>query len=140
NDSTRRIGHDHVDMPVRKVALRMRPACHQQPSRRRTAKCGQQFPPSDDDCHTPLPSEVRKGTIPRHEAAVFTLKEGCTGALLHSQKMNACHQCPRLRRPYRASRSKKCNGIAHGLGCAVTVQNRDLAKTVFLASSMTVAA
>jgi hypothetical protein len=30
------------------------------PSGDRTAKCGQQFPPSDGDCHTPLPREVRK--------------------------------------------------------------------------------
>src|SRR5262249_49482587 len=44
----------------------------------RAAECGQQFPPSDGDCHTPLPCEVRKGTIPRHERAVFTFKEaGC---------------------------------------------------------------
>jgi hypothetical protein len=39
--------------------------------RNRTAECSQQFPPSDGDCHTPLPCEVRKGTIPRHERAVF---------------------------------------------------------------------
>src|SRR5262245_20831000 len=34
---------------------------------RRAAECGQQFPPSDDDCHAPLPCEVRKGkdTTPR---------------------------------------------------------------------------
>src|SRR5262249_23799009 len=33
----------------------------------RPAECGQQFPPSDGDCHTPLPCEVRKGndTTPR---------------------------------------------------------------------------
>jgi hypothetical protein len=40
--------------------------------RRRAAECDQQFPPSDGDCHTPLPREVRKGGIPRHERAVFT--------------------------------------------------------------------
>ena len=57
------------------------------PARRERTRCraaqrGQQFPPSDDDCHTPLPCEVRmrKGTIPRHEGAVFTLKEGWTAA------------------------------------------------------------
>src|SRR6516164_356509 len=33
---------------------------------RRTAECDQQFPPSDGDCHTPLPCEVRRnGTTPR---------------------------------------------------------------------------
>src|SRR5262249_35340265 len=31
------------------------------------AECGQQFPPSDGDCHAPLPREVRRGndTTPR---------------------------------------------------------------------------
>src|SRR6516225_6445942 len=29
--------------------------------RRRTAECSQQLPPSDGDCHTPLPCEVRRG-------------------------------------------------------------------------------
>src|SRR5215472_3485576 len=31
------------------------------------AECSQQFPPSDGDCHTPLPCEVREGndTTPR---------------------------------------------------------------------------
>jgi hypothetical protein len=27
---------------------------------RPSSECGQQFPPSDGDCHTPLPREVRK--------------------------------------------------------------------------------
>src|SRR6516165_10630678 len=35
-------------------------ANHRHGPRRRTAECGQQFPPSDGDCHTPLPREVRK--------------------------------------------------------------------------------
>src|SRR5215831_5030650 len=51
-------------------------AHRQEPRGRRAAKCNQQFPPSDGDCHTPLPCEVRKGTVPRHERAVFTSKEG----------------------------------------------------------------
>jgi len=29
--------------------------------RRRAAECDQQFPPSDGDCHAPLPRRVRKG-------------------------------------------------------------------------------
>src|SRR5215831_16947107 len=37
--------------------LRMR---RERPRRRRAAECGQQFPPSDGDCHTPLPCEVRR--------------------------------------------------------------------------------
>jgi len=39
----------------------------QRPRDGRAAECGQQFPPSDGDCHTPLPREVRKNndTTPR---------------------------------------------------------------------------
>src|SRR5215469_5958837 len=39
----------------------------ERPRSRSAAKCGQQFPPSDGDCHTPLPCEVRRGndTTPR---------------------------------------------------------------------------
>jgi hypothetical protein len=36
-------------------------ACCERPRNRRTAESGYQFPPSDGDCHTPLPCEVRKG-------------------------------------------------------------------------------
>src|SRR6516225_9523516 len=35
-------------------------ARRERPRRCRTAECGQQFPPSDGDCHTPLPCEARK--------------------------------------------------------------------------------
>src|SRR5215831_17123618 len=72
----RRIGlgipHEDADAPHPLALLRARrerPRC-------RAAECGQQFPPSDGDCHTPLPCEVRKGTVPRHERPVFTFKEG----------------------------------------------------------------
>src|SRR6516165_416902 len=65
-------------------------ANHRHGPRRRTAECGQQFPPSDGERHTPLPCEVRTGTIPRHERAVLTARHparagrtpgsGCNGA------------------------------------------------------------
>src|SRR5262249_48749239 len=45
-------------------------ARRKRPRRRRAAECDQQFPLSDGDCHTPLPCEVRKGTIARRERAV----------------------------------------------------------------------
>src|SRR5262249_54228311 len=35
-------------------------ARRERPRRRRAAECSQQFPPSDGDCHTPLPREARK--------------------------------------------------------------------------------
>ena len=41
---------------------------------RRAADCGQQFPPSDSDCHTPLPREGAFAKIPRHERAVLTAR------------------------------------------------------------------
>jgi hypothetical protein len=54
----------------------------ERPHRHRTAKCGQQFPPSDGDWHTPL--FVRgclKNTIPRRVHAVSTFKEELLGGL-----------------------------------------------------------
>src|SRR5262249_45284188 len=46
------------------------------PRDNRAAERDQQLPPSDGNCHTPLPCEVRKGTIPHQERAVSTLKQG----------------------------------------------------------------
>src|SRR5262249_39413453 len=42
-------------------------ASRQRPRDSSAAECSQQFPPSDGDCHTPLPREVRQGndTTPR---------------------------------------------------------------------------
>src|SRR5262249_47685645 len=36
-------------------------ARRERPCGSRAAECGQQFPPSDGDCHAPLPREVRRG-------------------------------------------------------------------------------
>src|SRR5262249_18737473 len=54
----------HADAPH---ALRLLRARRERPRRHRAAECDQQFPPSDGDCHTPLPCEVRKwnDTTPR---------------------------------------------------------------------------
>src|SRR5262249_59673378 len=46
---------------ARPVVSLLRRSVHTKKQGRRAAKCGQQFPPSDGDCHTPLPCEVRKG-------------------------------------------------------------------------------
>src|SRR5262249_46956944 len=56
--------HQHADPPHPLGLLRTR---RERPRGRRAAACSQQFPPSDGDCHTPLPCEVRKGkdTTPR---------------------------------------------------------------------------
>src|SRR5262252_7725300 len=61
----RRVRPDNVANLHCKLSL-LRARC-ERPRGRRTAECSQQFPPSDGDCHTPLPCEVRKGndTTPR---------------------------------------------------------------------------
>jgi len=67
---------EHTDAPHPFGLLRAR---RERPRGRCTAECGQQFPPSDGECHTPLPCEVRTGTIPRHERAVFTAGKAQNG-------------------------------------------------------------
>src|SRR5262249_480942 len=53
--------------------------------RRRAAKCGQQFPPSDGDCHTPLPCEVRKGKDTTSRACSLAVQGGQESWLLRPQ-------------------------------------------------------
>src|SRR5262245_43968180 len=49
--------NQHADAVHLLALLRARP---ERPRRRCTAERDQQFPPSDGDCHTPLPCEARK--------------------------------------------------------------------------------
>src|SRR5215467_7384341 len=62
----RRLGAGMENADAMKLIRRLLRARRARP-RDRSAECGQQFPPSDGDCHTPLPCEVRKGkdTTPR---------------------------------------------------------------------------
>src|SRR6516162_11282159 len=55
-------------------------ARYQRPRGRRAAECSQQFPPSDDDCHTPLPREVRRGkdTTLRARGLHGSRRAGCS--------------------------------------------------------------
>src|SRR5262249_5704957 len=53
---------------------RLLPARRERP-RRRAAECDQQFSPSDGDCHTPLPCEVRKGNHTTPSACSLYTKE-----------------------------------------------------------------
>src|SRR6516162_3671595 len=70
----RGIRREDADAPHR-AGLLLRPR-RERPRRCRAAERDQQFPPSDGDCHTPLPCEVRRETIPRRERAVLPFKEG----------------------------------------------------------------
>src|SRR5262249_17902636 len=51
-------------------------ARRERPRRRRAAECGQQFPPSDGDCHAPLPCEVRKWNDTTPLACSLHVREG----------------------------------------------------------------
>src|SRR5262249_34263665 len=61
--------YSRVSQPffLRPHALALLRARRKRPRGCRAAECSQQFPPSDGDCHTPLPCEVRKrnDTTPR---------------------------------------------------------------------------
>src|SRR6516165_1948838 len=50
--------------------------CRERPSSCRAAECSQQFPPSDVDCHTPLPCEVRKGNDTTLSACSLAVQGG----------------------------------------------------------------
>src|SRR5262249_46034918 len=65
---------DEGDPPQLARLLRAR---RERPRDRRAAECGQQFPPSDGDCHTPLPREVRKGRY--HATSVQSSRSGRAG-------------------------------------------------------------
>src|SRR5262249_32955820 len=99
------IAHQHPDAPHPVGLLRAR---RERPRSRRAAECGQQFPPSDGDCHTPLPREGAFAKIPRHERAVLTARPsarvggGTPGTGLGSPPtlrlaFKSCLLCPRKR-------------------------------------------
>src|SRR5215467_5722985 len=107
-------------------------ARRERPRGRRAAECGQQFPPSDIDCHTPLPCEVRKGKDTTPRACSLHVRGGWTAALAAQQKDERLSPLSPL-----ASKARR-NSSRPVLRCHLA--NRALAKTVFLASSMTVTA
>jgi len=56
--------------------FRLLRAPRERPRGSHTAKCGQQFPPSDGDCHTPLPCEVRGGKNTTSRACSLAVQGG----------------------------------------------------------------
>ena len=65
---------------------------------RRAAECGQQFPPSDGDCHTPLPCEVRKGNNTTSPACRLYV-QGAQDAAAHSLEPIARREKPIANQP-----------------------------------------
>src|SRR5215475_7346989 len=78
--------HENADPPH---PFRLLRPCRERPRDRRAAERDQQLPPSDGDCHTPLPCEVRKGTIARHERAVLTARHLARARRAQSRTVNA---------------------------------------------------
>src|SRR5215472_1892608 len=69
---------EHTDASLSKLLCTRR-----ERPRRRAAECGQQFPPSDDDCHTPLPCEVRKGNDTTSRACSLAVQGGQDAGCFH---------------------------------------------------------
>src|SRR5262249_19641988 len=57
---------------ARPVVSFLRRSVHTKKRGSRAAECDQQVPPSDGDCHTPLPCEVRRGQR-YHAASLLSL-------------------------------------------------------------------
>src|SRR5262245_35828924 len=75
-DDPRRVASNLGQKAETVGAVSLLPPRRERPRGRSAAECSQQFPPSDGDCHTPLRARCVKETIPHHQRAVFTFKEG----------------------------------------------------------------
>src|SRR5262249_10212082 len=83
-------------------ALALLRARRERPRDRRAAECSQQFPPSDGDCHTPLPCEVRKGNDTTPRACSLAVQGGqntgcCRPASGSKAERHSFPLCPRKR-------------------------------------------
>src|SRR6516165_12039596 len=87
--------HQHADPPHPVGLLRAR---REWPSQRRAAERYQQLPPSDGDCHAPLPREVRRGndTTPR-ACSLHVRRAGCWLLPPQSPALTALLPPPALR-------------------------------------------
>jgi hypothetical protein len=70
------LGEEQLQKPPFGHNLKSPGCCarRKRPRDRRAAECSQQFPPSDGDCHTLVPREVRKGNDTTSERAVLTAR------------------------------------------------------------------
>src|SRR5215831_11903916 len=94
------VGMGHIVQHSRSgFALRPR---RERPCRRRAAECSQQFPPSDGDCHMPLPCEVRKGNDSTPLACSLHVQGGQDAGCCHPASGSKAERpsfplCPRKR-------------------------------------------
>src|SRR5262249_35100350 len=72
----------------RQLPRLLRARC-KRPRRGRAAECGQQFPPSDGDCHTPLPCEVRKRNDTTSRACSLAVQGGQDAGRFHLCRLRA---------------------------------------------------
>jgi hypothetical protein len=72
--------HEYADAPHALALLRTR---GEWPRGGRAAERGQQFPPSDGDCHAPLPREVRKGNDTTSRAYSLAVQGGQDAGCFH---------------------------------------------------------
>src|SRR5262249_11868200 len=84
------------------------PARRERPRGRRAAECSQQFPPSDGDCHTPLPcARCVKGRIPCCERTVPNSAAPGTGGGTPGTGGIGAAPDPRVRLDFKSAASKR---------------------------------
>src|SRR5262249_27809752 len=82
---------------------------------RRAAECSQQFPPSDGDCHTPLPREVRKSNGTTQRACSLHVQGGHDVVCFHLWSSASRSEAVRLRmRPGGEGKISSASGHARG--------------------------
>ena len=106
------------------------------PRSRRAAECGQQFPPSDGDRHTPLPCEVRKGNDTTPRACSLNVRggqdAGCFGLSLRLQLHTISTASPWRTPPSRPratprNRASACGNRRRGVTPGIFLYLRNLA-------------
>src|SRR5262249_35742252 len=86
---------EHAEAP--QLTRLLRATC-ERPRGRGAAERDQQFPPSDGDCHTPLPCELRKGTNTTSPACRLYV-QGAQDAAAHSLEPIARREKPIANKP-----------------------------------------
>src|SRR6516164_8255798 len=113
-------------LPISTPTRRIRSSCarRERPRGRRAAECGQQFPPSDGDCHTPLPREVRKGKDTTPRACSLHVQGGRMLVASTSVAMVAPASPPACRHPQISSRRASVTIASYRVASKATQRGR----------------